>query len=104
MLSGGQIQRISIARILIASPEILIFDEATSALDNETEKIIQNTLESFYKERTIIIVAHRLRTVKSSDIIYYVENGKIIESGNHQELISRDSKYLDFYTIQTSNL
>ena len=104
MLSGGQIQKISIARILLSNPEILIFDEATSSLDNESEKIIQTMLQKLYKEKTIIIAAHKLNTVKFSDIIYYIEDGKIEETGNHNELIKRNSKYKDFYTIQVENI
>lgn len=102
MLSGGQRQRISIARGILANPEILILDEATSALDNESERMVQTALEHLYKNRTTIIIAHRLSTIQIADRIYYLENGTIVESGTHSELISKGEKYKNLYEYQFS--
>ena len=92
-LSGGQKQRIGIARVFLKNPPILILDEATSALDNVTEKIVQASLEKLCKGRTTIVVAHRLSTVKNADEIAVVENGFIVEQGNHDELMSKQGVY-----------
>ena len=96
-LSGGQKQRISIARVFLKNPSILILDEATSALDNVTESLIQKSLNDLAKGRTTLIVAHRLSTIKNSDLIYVIEKGKIIEKGNHEELLSRNGEYAYLY-------
>jgi len=92
-LSGGQKQRISIARIFLQNPKILILDESTSALDNETEKNIQLTLDKLKKNRTIITVAHRLTTIKNSDKIIVLDDGKIVEQGTHEQLIKNHGLY-----------
>ena len=96
-LSGGQKQRISIARVFLKNPSILILDEATSALDNVTESLIQKSLNDLAKGRTTLIVAHRLSTIKNADLIYVIEKGKIIEKGNHEELLNKNGEYASLY-------
>ncbi|WP_411821790.1 ABC transporter ATP-binding protein [Leptospira sp. 'Mane'] len=101
MLSGGQRQRISIARTLLANPEVLILDEATSALDTESERLIQQAFVRLYENKTVVIIAHRLSTVKIADTIYYLESGEIVEKGSHSELIGLEgSKYRRLYEMQ----
>jgi ATP-binding cassette, subfamily B, bacterial PglK len=92
-LSGGQKQRIGISRALYNEPDILIFDEATSALDGVTEKLIMDAVGEFNGNKTIVIIAHRLKTVKNCDIIYYVENGKVISKGSYNDLIRMNSDF-----------
>lgn len=99
-LSGGQKQRLSIARVFLKNPSILILDEATSALDNATEVLIQKSLDELSKGRTTIVVAHRLSTIKNADIIFVVENGKICESGNHEQLLKLNERYKLLYDAQ----
>lgn len=99
-LSGGEKQRVSIARIFLKDPSILILDEATSALDNSTEIAIQNSLNELMKGRTCIIVAHRLSTIKNADRIFVIESGKIKESGDHKSLIEKGGRYKELYDQQ----
>ena len=99
-LSGGQRQRLSIARMIIANPAVVIFDESTSALDVHTEVKLFNDLEEFLKEKTVITIAHRLSTVKNAHMIYVLEDGKLVQSGNHKELEEKEGHYLEFVKNQ----
>ena len=100
-LSGGQRQRISIARALLADPRIIILDEATSNLDTESESFIQKSLGILMKGRTTFVIAHRLSTIQKADQILVIEEGKIIESGKHDELLKNKGRYYDLYTYQS---
>jgi ATP-binding cassette subfamily B protein len=93
MLSGGQRQRLAIARALLGNPRLLVFDEATSHLDAESERIIQNNLNTILKGRTSLIIAHRLSTIRNADLILVLDNGLLIESGTHKELIAKKGHY-----------
>jgi subfamily B ATP-binding cassette protein HlyB/CyaB len=99
-LSGGQRQRIAIARALIGDPRILIFDEATSALDYESERIVQDNMRRIAQGRTVIVIAHRLSTVRQADRIITIERGRIVEDGNHDELIRSAGRYAKLHRMQ----
>lgn len=99
-LSGGQRQRISIARAVLKNPEILILDEATSALDTESEVLVQRALESLLKGRTSVVIAHRLSTIRNADKIIVIEEGQIVEQGNHQELMANKGVYAKLIEMQ----
>lgn len=99
-LSGGQKQRIAIARVFLKNPPIVIFDEATSALDNKTEVLIQQSLENLSKNRTTLVIAHRLSTVQNADRIVVMSEGRVLETGNHAELMAKKGKYYALYNAQ----
>ncbi|MEH2234423.1 MAG: ABC transporter ATP-binding protein [Nostoc sp.] len=101
-LSGGQRQRIAIARAVLLNPQILILDEATSALDSESEALVQEALERLMEKRTVFIIAHRLSTVRRCDRILVLEQGQIVESGSHEELLALEHRYARFYAQQFS--
>ena len=100
-LSGGQRQRLSIARAVLKNPEILILDEATSALDTESEKLVQDALNSLLKGRTSIVIAHRLSTVHNADKIIVIDHGRIAEQGTHEELMARGGIYSKLIEMQS---
>jgi ABC-type multidrug transport system fused ATPase/permease subunit len=102
-LSGGQRQRISIARAILKNPPILILDEATSALDTESEKLVQEALENLMKDRTTIVVAHRLSTIRNADLICVMNEGQIVERGTHDELLAIDGYYKRLIEMQQTN-
>lgn len=99
-LSGGQRQRLSIARAVLKNPPILILDEATSALDTESEKLVQEALENLMKNRTSIVIAHRLSTIKRADVICVLHEGKIVETGKHDELLAKGGIYYKLHNLQ----
>ena len=99
-LSGGETQRISIARAMIKKSSIILLDEATSSLDSETEAKIQEALNTLTKNKTTIVIAHRLSTVLNSDNIYLVDSGKIIDNGKHGDLLAKSKLYKNFYEKQ----
>lgn len=99
-LSGGQKQRLSIARTLSKKSEIILFDEATSALDNKSQEYIKKSIDNLVKDHTIVIVAHRLSTIIDADIIHVVDDGKIIASGTHEQLLKKCKKYKELYELK----
>ena len=99
-LSGGQRQRIAIARALVTDPRILIFDEATSALDYESERIIQQNMQKIAKGRTVLVIAHRLSTVRAADRIVTIDHGRLVEDGSHDTLIKTSGRYASLHRLQ----
>jgi ATP-binding cassette subfamily B protein len=99
-LSGGEKQRLAIARVLLKNPRILILDEATSSLDTHAERQVQTALESLMKNRTTLAIAHRLSTIQTADLILVIENGSIVEAGTHQQLLQSDGLYTSLYRQQ----
>ena len=100
-LSGGQRQKVGIARALLSQAEYLILDEATSALDTESEKLVQEALDNLMKNRTSIVIAHRLSTIKNADLICVFHEGEIVERGTHEELLSLNGIYTKLYSMQS---
>ena len=99
-LSGGQRQRLSIARAILKNPPILILDEATSALDSESERLVQEALEHLMKERTTLVVAHRLSTIRHADLICVMHEGRIVERGTHEDLYALGGYYTKLVDMQ----
>jgi subfamily B ATP-binding cassette protein MsbA len=99
-LSGGERQRLAIARALLKNPPLLLLDEATSALDTESERLVQDALERLMRDRTVLVIAHRLSTVQHADRIVVLESGRVVASGAHAELIERDGTYRRLYHLQ----
>jgi len=99
-LSGGERQRLAIARAILKDAPVLILDEATSALDSESERVVQEALDTLMRGRTTFVIAHRLSTVRNADVILVIEEGRIIERGRHEDLLSRDTRYRTFYLKQ----
>ena len=99
-MSGGERQRLSIARVILHQPRILILDEATSALDTTSERLVQAALQPLMKGRTTLAIAHRLSTIMAADVIFSVDQGKIVEQGTHAQLLSRGGLYASLYEQQ----
>jgi subfamily B ATP-binding cassette protein HlyB/CyaB len=100
-LSGGQRQRIAIARALVMDPRVLIFDEATSALDYESERVIQENMRQIARNRTVLIIAHRLSAVRHADRILTIERGRVVEDGSHDELLRAGGRYASLMRLQS---
>jgi ATP-binding cassette subfamily B protein/subfamily B ATP-binding cassette protein MsbA len=100
-LSGGQRQRISLARAILRDPELLILDEATSALDSQSERLVQQAIEQFERQHTVVVIAHRLSTIVNADLICVMEQGRIVERGNHRELLAKDGRYANLWQQQS---
>jgi len=99
-LSGGQKQRLSIARAILKNPTILVLDEATSALDSGSENLVQQALEKLMQDRTSLVIAHRLSTIQRADSIVVMDKGKIVEQGNHQQLMQAEGAYASLVKLQ----
>jgi subfamily B ATP-binding cassette protein MsbA len=99
-LSGGQRQRLSLARAILRNPELLILDEATSALDTQSERLVQQAIERFERQHTVLVIAHRLSSIVNANLICVMENGRIIESGRHEELLTACGAYSRLWQLQ----
>jgi ATP-binding cassette subfamily B protein len=99
-LSQGQKQRLLIARAVYKNPKFLFFDEGTSALDVQNQQVIMRNLETFFEDRTVVVVAHRLSTIRNADQIVVIEDGQIIEKGTHDQLLAAEGRYYDMLTTQ----
>jgi ATP-binding cassette subfamily B protein len=102
-LSGGQRQRVAIARAVLKDAPLLILDEATSAVDNETEAALQRSIERISRDRTTIVIAHRLSTVRRADRILVLEEGRVVEDGNHESLVEQNGVYARLWSVQTGD-
>ena len=102
-LSGGQKQRLSIARALSKNSKVLLFDEATSALDNQSQGYIKRAIDLLVKDHTVVIIAHRLSTIIDADVIYVVDDGKVMAQGSHNELLKTNEIYKNLYTKESLN-
>lgn len=102
-MSGGQKQRIAIARTILKSPSILLLDEATSALDTESEKVVQHALERAAMDRTTVVVAHRLSTIRNADLIAVLQHGKVVETGSHEDLLNKGETGAYYSLINLQN-
>ena len=103
-LSGGQRQRVAIARAVLKDAPLLVLDEATSAVDNETEAALQRSIERISRDRTTIVIAHRLSTVRHADRILVLEEGKVVEDGRHEELLLLKGVYARLWSVQTGEV
>jgi subfamily B ATP-binding cassette protein MsbA len=101
-LSGGQRQRLSLARAILRNPDLLILDEATSALDTQSERLVQQAIEQFERQHTVLVIAHRLSTIVNADLICVMDNGQIVERGSHRELLAKDSRYAELWMQQSA--
>jgi ATP-binding cassette subfamily B protein len=103
-LSGGQRQRIALARVILRDPAIVLLDEATASVDTETEYLIQRSLDRLTAERTTLAIAHRLSTIKDADTILVIEDGEVVERGDHEELLAADELYANLWGVQAGEI